>query len=326
MAVRSVAAHRPEHGIAIGRSAIPHSGRSLEHVTAVEANGITIEYEEQGDGEPLLLVMGLGAQLTDWPQDFVDMIADSGFRVIRIDNRDAGLSTEFAGEPPTLPQLVLAGTVGKKPPAQYLISDMAADAVGVLDALGIDSAHVVGQSMGGMIVQAMAIDHPSRVRSLTSMMSTTGKRRYARPKLSVLKNMTWMAGGSTPTVDEGIEMLRLISGPEFDEAEAREMGRISMERSFRPDGLGRQTAAIMASPARTDGLGRVTAPTLVVHGMVDPLVRPAGGIATARAVPGSQLLMLPEMGHWLPRSRRREIADAIACNGRRASEPTPSVA
>jgi pimeloyl-ACP methyl ester carboxylesterase len=291
-------------------------------VTAIRSNGITIEYEEQGAGEPLLMVMGLGAQLIDWPQDFVDMVAAKGFRVIRIDNRDAGLSTEFTAEPPSVFRLVLAGTMGIAPPAEYRIGDMAADVVGVLDALGIESAHVVGQSMGGMIVQAMAIEHPQRVRSMTSIMSTTGQLRYGRPKLSVLRKASFMADGSVPTPEQGMEMLRLISGPEFDEQEARAMGEASMARSFRPKGMGRQTAAIMASPDRTEGLRRVAAPTLVVHGMVDPLVRPSGGIATARAVPSSRLLMFNDMGHWIPRTRRQEIADAIAENAARAN-PMP---
>jgi pimeloyl-ACP methyl ester carboxylesterase len=288
-------------------------------MASVTANGITIEYEEEGSGEPLLLIMGLGGQLIDWPQDLVDMLVAKGFRVIRHDNRDAGLSTEFTGAPASTRQMVFAALAGRKPRAEYLISDMAADAAGLLDALGIERAHVVGASMGGMIAQALAIDHPSRVRSLTSIMSNTGHRRHGRPKPPLL-----LKAGRLPerTIDNarevGAAMWKLISGPAFDPAEAQRLTDAAVTRSFRPEGAGRQTAAILASPERTAALGKVTAPTLVVHGLADPLVQASGGIATAKAVPGSWLLMLNDMGHDLPKHRRQEIADTIALNAARA--------
>lgn len=289
-------------------------------MTSVKANGITIEYEDQGTGEPLLLLMGLGAQLIDWPQELVDMLVAKGFRVIRHDNRDAGLSTEFTSEPLPISQLARAALSKRKPAVEYRISDMAADSVGLLGALGLGSAHVVGASLGGMIAQQMAIDHRSTVRSLTSISSHTGSRRYVRPKASVLAKMARL---KQPTRENAVELglaaQRMISGPGFDEDEARAMGAASIARSFRPKGLSRQLGALLASPDRTVDLARVTAPTLVIHGLIDPLVRPSGGIATAMAVPGSRLLMFNDMGHDLPRTRRPEIADAIALNAARST-------
>lgn len=289
-------------------------------MAAVSANGITIEYEEQGDGAPLLLVMGLSGQLTDWPQGFVDVLVSRGFRVIRFDNRDAGLSTEFTSTPPTTAQLARSVLTRRPLPAEYLIGDMAADAAGLLDALGIERAHVAGMSMGGMIAQALAIHHPSRVGSMTSVMSTTGNRRVGQPKLAVIQKFARRPVPTRETaVELGVETFRVISGPTFDEVAAREMIEASVARSFRPAGVGRQTAAIMASPDRTEALGRLDVPALVVHGLLDPLVRPSGGIATAAAIPGSRLLMFNDMGHDLPLTRWEEMADAIAQNAARAA-------
>lgn len=290
-------------------------------MASVTANRITIEYEEQGSGEPLLMLMGLGAQLIDWPQPFVDMVSANGFRVIRMDNRDAGFSTEFTAPALSMRQMATAALTGKKPPTEYTLSDMAADAAGLLDALGIESAHVVGFSMGGMIAQALAIEHPARVRTLASMSSNTGSRRAGRPKVAMLMKAARLPDPTLENaVEMGVSMWRLIAGPEFDEAEARAMGAAAIARSFRPTGPGRQTAAILAGPDRTKGLAKLRVPTLVVHGMVDPMVQPSGGLATAKAVPHSRLLMFNDMGHNLPRSRRQEIADAIAVNASRVAK------
>jgi len=289
-------------------------------MAAVTANGITIEYEEQGDGDPLLLVMGLSGQLIDWPQGFVDELVARGFRVIRFDNRDIGRSTEFTSVPPTTAQLARAVLSRRPIPAEYRISDMAADAAGLLDALGIERAHVAGTSMGGMITQALAIDHPARVRSITSIMSTTGSRRVGQPKLALVQRFARRPVPTRETaVELGVETFRAISGPAFDEAEARALVAAAVERSFRPAGVARQTAAIIASPDRTPALQRLDVPALVIHGMVDPLVRPSGGLATAKAIPGSRLLMFNDMGHDLPRPRWGEMADAIAANAARAA-------
>jgi pimeloyl-ACP methyl ester carboxylesterase len=290
-------------------------------MASVQANGITIEYEEQGSGEPLLLVMGLGGQLTDWPQEFVDLIAERGFRVIRHDNRDSGLSTEFTGQAPTNWQIAKSVLFRRPMSSEYLLADMADDAVALLTVLGIDSAHVVGVSMGGMIAQTMAIQHPTRVRSLTSIMSTTGNRRVGQPTMRLIRKFARRKPSTSATaIDDAVETFREICGPTFDEHEFRLMAKLSIERSFRPVGTGRQTAAIMASGDRTEALGGLDVPTLVVHGLVDRLVRPSGGMATADAIRGSRLLMFNDMGHDLPRTRWVEMADAIAANAARAHE------
>ena len=288
-------------------------------MASTTANGITIEYEIDGKGDSLLLVMGLAGQLIDWPDEFVTALIDEGFQVVRFDNRDSGLSTEFDWTPP--PQAKSALTMITKRPgkAGYLIGDMAADAAGLLDALDIGSAHVAGVSMGGMISQELAIGHSQRVKSLTSIMSNTGDRRNGNPKAKLLAKLARLQGDTRETAaDRGAELFGAISGPGFDLEESRAECVLGVERSYRPDGTARQTAAIMASPDRTDGLRRVTVPTLVVHGLVDPLVKPSGGMATAKAVPGSRLVMYPDMGHNLPRTRWREIASAIRRNADRS--------
>lgn len=289
-------------------------------MASVQSNGITLEYVEQGSGDPLLLVMGLSGQLIDWPQEFVDLLAEQGFRVIRFDNRDSGLSTEMPGPAPTMGDLAKALVFKRKLSSEYLVSDMADDAIGVLDALGIESAHVVGMSMGGMIAQAMAIQHPSRVRSLTSIMSTTGNRRVGRPRVGLLRRTVRRPKPTLETaIESGLQTFRAVSGPTFDEARFREMAKVSIDRSYRPDGTARQTAAIMSSPDRTDALGRLRLPTLVIHGMLDPLVRMSGGVATARAIPGARLLMFNDMAHDLPSTRWHEMAEAIRRNADRVA-------
>ena len=288
-------------------------------MASIKTNGITMEYESTGDGEPLLLIMGLGGQLTDWPEDVPAQLASRGFRVIAIDNRDQGLSTEFEWTPPSQAKSVLGVMAGRPPKAGYLLSDMAADSAGLLDALGIESAHVVGASMGGMIAQSLAIGHPTRVRSLTSIMSNTGSRKHGRPSPRLLAAMARLPEPTRATaVERSVQTFKLISGPHFDEAVHRRRAERSVARSFRPAGTARQTAAIMASPDRTDGLRALRVPTLVVHGLRDSLVRPSGGTATAEAVPGSRLLMYPDMGHDLPVPRLAETIEAIRRNADRA--------
>jgi len=285
----------------------------------VQANGITVEYEQRGSGEPLLLVMGLGGQLTDWPEEFVDGLVEAGFQVTMFDNRDIGLSTEFDWEPPTRARTAITMLTKRAPAADYTIIDMAADAAALMDALGIESAHVVGMSMGGMIAQQLTIDHPQKVRSLTSIMSNPGDGKSGRIVGKVMAKMARLPPPERATgAQRSVDSFLLWSGPHFDPDIHRARAQRSIERSFRPIGTERQMAAIMASPDRTDGLGRVTAPTLVVHGLVDKLVKPSGGIATARAVPGSRLLMFPDMGHDLPVPRQPEIIGAIRRNADRA--------
>ncbi|HEU4840642.1 MAG TPA: alpha/beta fold hydrolase [Ilumatobacteraceae bacterium] len=287
---------------------------------ATIGNGLTLEYDEHGEGEPLLLVMGLGGQLVAWPLGFVELLTARGFRVIRFDNRDIGLSSQIDAPPPTTRQVLLWTVLPRFAKAPYTVDDMADDAAGLLDHLGVERAHVVGASMGGMIAQAMAIRHPHRVRSLTSIMSNTGDRKNGRIKRSLLRKLPRLISRTEgDAVEKGIEVFRLTAGPHFDPEAARQMGQEAFERSWRPEGAARQTVAIAASKDRTWDLGRVRAPTLVVHGLADPLVTPTGGMATARAVPGAKLVMYPDMGHDLPLPRWPDIVGEIAENARRAS-------
>ena len=293
---------------------------------SVDVNGITIEYERAGSGEPLLLVMGLGAQLTAWPIELVEGLVDRGYEVIRFDNRDSGLSSKSDWEPPS-PVKAFVRKVFRRPiETGYVIDDLADDAAGLLDALGIESAHVVGASMGGMIAQALAIRHQAKVRTLTSIMSNPGDGSGG----ATAKVLAAFARRPTPSRDTAVEQaiatFRLISGPHFDADAYRPLAEAAVERSYAPEGLARQTAAIMASPDRTPGLRRLSMPALVVHGMGDPLVKPSGGIATAKAIPDSRLLMFNDMGHDLPLSRLDEIADAIAHLSARATISSSAVA
>lgn len=288
----------------------------------VECNDVSLEFDVRGpqSGEPLLLVMGLGAQLTDWPDGFVDLLVDEGFRVIRFDNRDAGLSSGFDWEPTSIAKAAALTITRRKPKAGYLLDDMAADAVGLLDALDLPEVHVVGASMGGMIAQTLAIEHPGRVRSLTSVMSTTGDGKSGRPSPKLLAKAARLPKPTRENaVDRAVEMYRLVGGVDIDEVVFRKRAEANVARAFRPDGTGRQLTAIMASPDRTPGLASVTAPTLVLHGLADPLVRPSGGMATAAAIPDSRLVMYPEMGHDLPQRRWPEMVAAIRRNAERAA-------
>ena len=283
------------------------------------SNGITLEYEVHGEGDPLLLVMGLGGQLVAWPASFIAGLVDRGFKVITFDNRDIGLSTKIDAAPPTKLQSAMVSISRRFAKSAYLLSDMAKDAVGLLDALNIERAHVVGMSMGGMIAQTMAIEHPSRVRSLTSIMSTTGNPRVGRPKTSVLLRASKLTGGSKETfADRQAALFKLFSGSLYDELEIREVAQLSLERDFTPDGTARQMAAIMASPDRTPQSKKRNVPTLVVHGLEDGLVQPSGGYATTKAIPGARLLAFPDMGHNLPQARIPEILDEIKRNTQRS--------
>jgi pimeloyl-ACP methyl ester carboxylesterase len=293
-------------------------------MTSAELAGVTIEYEVDGpdDGEPMLLVMGLGTQLVGWPPDVVAGLVAHGFRVVRMDNRDIGLSTKTEGPAPTRAALLKAFAHRRYAQSDYLISDMAGDAVALLDHLDIGSAHVVGVSMGGMIAQQLTIDHPERVLSLCSIMSNTGNRRHGTVAARLLPTMAVSMTTPRPADPEeaarqGVEAFRLIAGPHFDEDEIGVMVRQAVERNVNPLGTSRQLLAIQASPDRTAGLREVRVPTLVIHGLRDQLVLPSGGIATARAVPGSKLVMFPDMAHDLPGPRRAEIVDEIARNAAR---------
>jgi pimeloyl-ACP methyl ester carboxylesterase len=281
----------------------------------VKANGIDLEYEEIGDASarPLLLIMGLGAQLITWDDDFCRQLADRGFRVIRFDNRDSGLSTKIEESPvefdAAYQEYEATGTVD----APYTLDDMADDAAGLLDALGIDAAHVVGVSMGGMIAQTMAIRHPAKVLTLTSIMSTTGDPDVGQPTAEALAVVLQAA----PTDREGVIELnvaneRVVGSPEhFDEARARRRLTAAYDRCHYPVGMTRQLMAIVASGTRADQLWELRVPALVIHGAADPLVQPSGGERTAALIPGAELLLIDGMGHDLPPHFWREIIDAI---------------
>ena len=292
----------------------------MPHVTL--ESGITLEYERRGSGEPLLLVMGLAGQLIDWPVEFVDRLVAAGFDVISYDNRDSGLSTMTDWQPPSRRRAVISMLL-RRPVKDvgYTVDDMADDAAGLLDQLGIDAAHVVGMPMGGMISQALTIRHPDKVRSLCSVMSNTGDRKNGNISPKLIRAMGIPREPNKATaVEDAQKLWRNISGDHYDETETARRTEASVERSWAPYGVMRQTAAIAGSADRTDALASVVAPTLVIHGIKDLLVAPSGGIATAAAVAGSRLLMFPDMGHNLPEPRQDEMVAAIVANTGRGAE------
>jgi len=281
------------------------------------ANGIDICYEIFGDAkaEPMLLIMGLGAQMIHWYDEFCRRLAARGFRVIRFDNRDIGKSSKLSGgKRLTAVELLKLRFLKIPVAAPYTLLDMAKDAIGLMDVLGIQSAHLVGASMGGMIAQEIAISFPQRVRSLTSIMSTTGNPKVPPPTREA--SAILMAPPVT-THDEYIvryaQTWKILRGGSFPEDEALDRSRAerTFERGLNPAGVGRQLRAILASGSRKERLRAVKAPTLVIHGTVDPLVRPEGGKDTAASIPGAKLLMVKGMGHALPIPMWPQIIDAI---------------
>jgi pimeloyl-ACP methyl ester carboxylesterase len=288
-------------------------------VPDVRSNGLDLYYETIGDpADPaLLLIMGLGAQLIDWPAEFRELLAARGFCVIAFDNRDAGLSTGLDDlGVPDLPAII----GGDPATVPYLLSDLAADAAGLLKAIGVDRAHVVGASMGGMIAQQLTIDHPV-VASLCSISSTTGDRRVGRPTPEAAAAlMRPRATDRAEIIAGGLAASRVYGSPGYpaDEQEMIRRQEAKLDRGYRPEGTQRQYAAIIASPDRTTGLHGVTVPTLVIHGEADPLITLSGGQATAAAIPGAELLIIPGMGHDLPRPLWPQIIDAIVANTARA--------
>lgn len=277
----------------------------------IAANGIEIEYEIGGAGPPLLLIMGLGGQLTDWPADFVSRL-EQHFTVIRFDNRDAGLSTIIDGPAPTRWQTTRASLFRSAPDAPYALDDMADDSHALVRALGFSSVHVVGMSMGAMIAQLVAIRHPQVVRTLTSIMSNTASRSEGLPTARVMRIL---ATRGQPSRDEALdallELFSEIGGADWDRQAQIARSTASIARSYQSAGVLRQSLAIAAAPDRTDLLRALQVPSLVIHGLDDTLVRPSGGLATAKALPNSRLLMFPRMGHDLPSTRTEEICQAI---------------
>jgi pimeloyl-ACP methyl ester carboxylesterase len=281
------------------------------------ANDRDLCYETFGRTEdpPLLLVMGLGAQLTAWPDELCQDLAARGHFVIRFDNRDVGLSSKTEGEPPDTTAMMLKVASGEElEPDQiaYDLSDMAADAVGLLDALGIERAHVVGASMGGMIVQHLAIEHPERLRSATSIMSSTGNSDVGQPKpAAVAALLRALPETREAMIEQSLQTSKIVSGPLWEEDVARRRITDAYDRMFHPPGAAFQMAAVLASGDRTERLGQVRLPFLVIHGKSDSLVDVSGGLATAEAVAGADVLLLHDMGHDLPRALVPQLAAAI---------------
>ena len=291
---------------------------------------IELEYEREGDPRrpTILLIMGLGMQLVTWPQELVDGLVARGFCVLRFDNRDAGLSTQIdAFHPRGIAGALLRGAVGWPVHAPYTLDDMAADTVGLLDALKIERAHVVGASMGGMVAQLVAARHPRRTLSLTSIMSTSGHRRLPTPRLDALTAFMRRPPPGAPLpalVDHYMHLFSVIGSPSYPTPPETMRARLhkSLSRAFRPHGTARQMLAIAASGDRTRLLAQITAATLVIHGEADPLVPVAAGRDTARRIPGARLLTVPGMGHDLPVALVPLLVERIASHCEAAASHT----
>ncbi|HEX4198181.1 MAG TPA: alpha/beta hydrolase [Caulobacteraceae bacterium] len=284
-----------------------------------KANGLDIYYETHGpdDAEPILLIMGLGAQMSRWSPDFIRKLVEDGHRVIAYDNRDVGLSEKLdAAGAPDIGAVVQAVAEKRKPPVAYTLQEMAADAAGLLEALGIERAHIVGASMGGMIAQLVAADHPERTLSLTSIMSSTGNPDLPRATPEAMARLNTPAPDPTQDLEgflaSAVAGAKVMAGTyPVDEALVRENALSDFRRSFYPVGFQRQYAAILASPDRRPKLATITAPTVVVHGADDPLVPLAGGRDTAENIPGAELRIVPGVGHEMPLPTQDQFIDAI---------------
>lgn len=287
------------------------------------ANGLALEVEDHGSpaGEPLVLIMGLGMQLVAWPDGLVEGLVKSGFRVIRFDNRDIGLSQHLAQlGVPNMPLQMMRYAMGLPLRPVYTLADMADDTAGVLDALGLASAHVCGASMGGMIAQHLAVRHPARVRSLCLIMTTSGARKLPQPSWRVRKAL--MAGAGSPDdlpalADRAVRLYRLIGSPGYPtpETDLRTRVMAALKRSYRPDSVSRQLLAVVADGDRSRWLGQIAAPTQIVHGEDDPLVPPAAASDLKAKIAGAELDLIPGMGHDLP----RELWPRLAANMRSAA-------
>ena len=294
-----------------------------EEAMAQLPNGIELCFDTFGDPRDpaVLLIMGLSGPMIWWSPEFCEQLAARGFRVIRFDNRDIGRSSRMEGPAPrrsATMRAVLRGARGLPP---YTLSDMAADSVGLLDHLGIERAHVMGVSMGGMIAQTVAIEHPSRVLSLISMMSTTGRRSvgWADPRLVPLF-FRRRARDKEGFLKEWFLVFEMIGSPGFPASREEELAlaEATFARGPSPEGAARQLQAILAQPDRTEALHQVKVPTLVIHGLADRLVHASGGRATAAAIPGAELLLIPGMGHDLPTEIWSDVIDGIERTARRA--------
>ena len=290
----------------------------------IPANGIEIDYEVFGrpDDRPLLLLRGLGTQRIQWHPDFCQRLVEGGHRLVIFDNRDAGLSTHLhdAGRP-DLATLLEAQAAGETPDVPYTVDDMADDVVGLMDELGFERAHLAGISMGGMIAQTVGYRHPGRVRSLVSVMSSTGNPSLppATPE-AMQALMTPSPAERSAYIEHSLNTVRVIGSPGYplDEQAYRELAGRCFDRAFDPDGVSRQFVAIQAHGDRRSGLAKIAAPTLVIHGLDDPLVAVEGGRDTADAIPGAELREIPGMGHNVPPGLFETLADAISAHTKKA--------
>ena len=286
---------------------------------------IDVAYNTLGEATdfPVVLISGLGAQLIAWDDAFCQELVDRGLFVIRFDNRDVGLSSHLADGPRSDPS---AATAAAAPAAFYTLAEMAADTAGLIDNLGLGSAHVVGISLGGMIAQILAIEHPERVRSLTSIMSTTGHNQVGQPTdaaraLFLLPPVITREGA----MDRAVHFNRTVGSPAYptEETELRDRAVRAFARAFNPQGVARQLAAAMTTPDRTEDLRRLDLPTLVIHGAEDPVIAVSGGQATAEAIPGAELVVIDGMGHDLPRPLWPTVAERIAALVARTQQQRP---
>jgi pimeloyl-ACP methyl ester carboxylesterase len=287
------------------------------------SDGVSIAYETFGKpgDPPVLLVMGFGAQMIAWHEDFCAMLAAHGRYVIRYDNRDCGLSSRFDDHPVDMGQFIAAVSGGDIPAAQvmipYSLQDMADDGMGLLAALGIDKAHIVGSSMGGMIAQAMAISHPARVLTLTSMMSSTGEPEYGQAAPAAQQALLAPRPFDRDGYIAAAERELAWSSRRYADAGAiRELAARSYDRAYYPAGAGRQLGAMILAGSRADALKALNIPTLVIHGLDDTLIDPSGGKRTAELIPGARLLLIPDMGHDRPRELWGDLCDAIEAHTR----------
>ncbi|CAA9496482.1 MAG: Beta-ketoadipate enol-lactone hydrolase [uncultured Sphingomonadaceae bacterium] len=299
----------------------------------VQANGVRLAYEEVGDPQDpaILLIMGLGAQLVHWPEPLVDGLAAGGFRVIRYDNRDAGLSTHLNQFRPTHPLIVAAAkAIGLRPKVPYKLPDLARDALGLLDSLGLARAHLVGASMGGMIAQLVAADAPDRVLSLTSIMSTSGARGLPGPPAELRRRLLAKRpeGSDRETlVRFGVELMDAIGTPGGrGDVERRALVERALDRAYNPAGVRRQLLAILASGGRADALARIRVPTLVIHGTADRLVPKEGGVDTAARVRGARLELIEGMAHDLPPKEVPRIVELICEHAKAAARAREALA
>ncbi|HET6832858.1 MAG TPA: alpha/beta hydrolase [Acidimicrobiales bacterium] len=297
----------------------------MSELPIAKTNGIEICYDTTGDpSDPtVLLVMGLGGQLIQWDPELCSLIAERGFHVVRFDNRDVGLSTHHEGGVDVFGLFTSEASGSSPPPVPYLLSDMAADAVGLLDHLGVDRAHVVGVSMGGMIAQSIALAHPARVMTLTSIMSTTGDADVGHPTAEAMAAVVEPPAQTREEAQDGaVRQAHVWGSPGlFDADHLRRLAGESWDRCHEPLGIARQLAAILASGSRSSALATLAIPSLVIHGTADTLVQPSGGERTAEVIPDAKLLMVDGMGHDLPRPLWPTLVDAI-CGHCAQHQPT----